>query len=157
MLREVTCHHIAELASNAHFGHKVGLVNPGPATKRMAGMLADVFGPYPLYRFQVSRIAKVNTWEKCCRGDVVLLRDSNEAAASWVGEVVCHTSVVLEHETACVTFVTPWIFEATSGRSSKWRRAEETHACMTEDIVCALIWAGGSGEGRMTTLQPVHG
>ena len=90
-------------------------------------------------------------------GDVVLLKQGRPPVA---GQVVLHAGVLAAgHEPLYITVLRRWTFVREHGRCFEWQRDDDAAPCAeivrTEDIRCALIWAGGVGNAART-LKPVR-
>ena len=153
VLREVTCHHLAALASG-HFGAGVSLPDAHPCSKRLMAMLQKEIsvsaGQDPIYA--TAQTARINDWERCSKGDVVLVKmpDGGHDAA----EVALHVSVqVGQQPTLFLTMVHLWEKLSTGPRSSKWKRCSDASGfCFTKDLQCSVVW-GASGK-IATVLKP---
>ena len=152
VLREVTCHHVAALTSG-HFGVNVALQNAHKCSKKMLSMLqreipargCDVV-------YTTAQTARINAWERCSKGDVVILKMLD--GAHDVAQVALHVSVQVDQQPPlCLTLVHLWEKVSVNARSSKWKRCEDASGFVfTEDLQCSLIWAASGSIA--TVLQP---
>ena len=150
VLREATNHHLGALTStNGHFRFDAGLVDEHPVKPKLGASLQAAFGAE--LQFNTANVARINEWERCCVGDVVLA-DNEDAAL--VGEVVMHLSYTLHGEYVAFSCIRKWQPTATLLRSAKWLRTQRLEFVLVRDIRCALIWAA-SGD-QATTLQALH-
>ena len=145
VLREVTCHHLAALSSD-HFGFEVGLLNAHPCSKRLLEMLRKEWPATDGHEtlFATGQTARINAWERCSKGDVVLVKMPDGGFN--VAEVALHVSVqVDEQPRVFLTLVNWWKKSASGSRSSKWKRDENSSSFVcTDELQCSLIW-GASG------------
>ena len=88
---------------------------------------------------------------KCHKGDIVLVkRDNGEVV---VGEVRWHIAVRIDDQTEVISNLNLWHLVSEGPRSCKWRRSPDLTCCMTDEIRCSLICAGGD---VVTTLKPTY-
>ena len=150
VLREVTCHHLAALTTNMqHFAIEVGLQSPH--SRRLVPLLQEDLGVGAVAVFATAKTARINAWERCSKGDVVLFTDI--AGHDHVGNVELHVSVRDGGGQAFVSVVQMWSHISNGPRSSKWRRRSDAgEYIMTEDIKCCVVWGGT--DDIATVLNP---
>ena len=149
VLREVTNHHVFALCGGSHFSVDASLVDAGPLRNAFAVMLQQQLGPFE--SAETAKCARVNAWEKCHVGDVVMFRSTAAAGSIMVGEIQWHVSFQQGGLQYVVSCIRTWDLIKDLPASCKWHRSDGYVLCHTCDIVCSLIW---SGEDVMTTLKP---
>lgn len=147
VLREITCKHIHNLSSDdTLFETSAGLIEPFSARANVCSFLFGEFGPG---NFVEARVARINAWEKVHKGDVVEL---DVDGARVVGQVCLLASVQQGDESCCTVGVDLFNAVSDESRSAKWRRSDNVHLGLVENIRCALIWSESAGV--VTTLKP---
>ena len=150
VLRDVTHHHLAALSGQEkHFTTNAALINPHAPGKQFLAALQAGFEA-PGFGFSTSRKARLNAWEQCSVGDVVVMRFAETTA---VGRVDFHVCVeVSESEVLTLSSVQLWDIVTEDPRAWKCRRTDARHLCVTSDIVCAAIWSDTAGIA--TVIKP---
>ena len=156
VLREVTCHRLAAISSD-HFGTAVGLRDAHRCSKKLKATLQQTL---PFARdaerevvYETSQIARINAWEKCSPGDIVMLKMPDGAFG--VAEVAVHVAVQAEQQTTWyLSMVRMWKQKSSGARSSKWQRSDDACWVCTEDLQCSVIWAASGSIA--TVLRPWH-
>ena len=153
VLREVTCHHLAVLSDPeaTHFEHDAGLIAPYPMPKKLVTQMQTYFGVGPEIQFFTARVARINAWERCCKGDTAL---ATKDGMDLVGEIVMIVSYTVHGESIAFCILRQWDLVSEEGRTIRWRRTETLCTCLLEEIRCALTWCGK--EIDMRTLPPLH-
>ena len=129
----------------------VARLGPHPPSKKLCALLQQVLEVGAGATFATSRRVRLDQWEKCTVGDLVLqLCDG----AMTVGVVEWHASCDVAEEVYIISSLRVWDFVSGSDRSWKYRRTLRTHVCRTEEIKCTLIYAA-AGE-TATVLKPAH-
>ena len=146
--REVTHQHVAQLEETAMFDDGAALLSPFPLSKRFTATLQKDLGVGPGVTFMTSSQARMNEWDKCSKGDVVLLHNGT------VGEVVLHAAFQQDAEWTCFTSLRTWERAGEDNRCWTWRASRSPLLCLLSDIKCALIWAETGATRR--TLKPLH-
>ena len=154
VLREVTCHRLAAIMSD-HFGTDVGLRNAHRCSNKL---LAKLQQELPYARgvgrevvYETSQTARINAWERCSRGDIVMLKTPDGAYG--VAEVTVHVAVQAEHQVPLyLSMVRKWKKTSSGSRSSKWERTNDACFVCTEDLQCSVIWAASGSIA--TVLRP---
>ena len=143
VLRELTGHHIFELRSTPdRFSITASLVDGKVPSKRMHGLLTDIFQPAPGDALQTSRVARIDQWEKCRVGDMVTVR---EEGGDVVGQVRWHAAVVGEAGVTTFTCVSRSTLISRGPRSTTWQRSEEMSVHMTSELRYTLTWSESRG------------
>ena len=130
------------------FDDGAGLLFPYPLSKRITAELQKELGVGPGVNFMTSKQARVNEWDKCSKGDVVLLNDGT------VGEVVLHAAFQQNAEWTCFTSLRTWERAGQDHRCLTWRASRSPLLRLLGDIKCALIWAKTGV--TMRTLKRLH-
>ena len=92
----------------------------------------------------------MNKWEKCSKGDVVLL---DNGTLSFVGEVQWHIALEGDAALHTMSLVSKWEQLEKGARFTKWKRSHQLVLCKTCEIAAALIWA--ESDGVVTVLLPL--
>ena len=146
VLRECTAHHFAEFENNGpnHFQGAACLVNPCTPKANARQKLIDELGIIAHdVAVTTSSTARINEWEICSKGDVVLV--APQAAEQFVGQIQCF--VALQHEGVDAVFagIRRWARLAAGARCSKWRRSDNLVIVAVDEISGSLIWAEAGG------------
>ena len=154
VLREVTCDHIARLvnAPMIKFSATPGLDSGRVPSAKLYRALVPLIGRFAKDQVNVSRVARINMYEKVNIRDVVRIGTIEPAI---IGQVKFHVSVTDGSVTQCVTIVEEFSVESTHPRFWKCRKSGNNTVVETGDIHCALIFGGNEG-GVLTVLQPLH-
>ena len=147
VLRDVTNEHLTTLESTIVFDDGIGLISPYPASKNLNATLQRELNVGPDVVFMTSKQARMNEWDKCSKGDVVLLHDGR------VGEVVLHAAFVSDDAWTCFTSLRTWEAVSTERRYKTWRASRTPLLCLLSDVKCALTWAHAGA--NMRTLRPL--
>lgn len=154
ILRELTAHHVHSLINDAHrFGTGPCLIEPHRPSQTLLDTLQREFGNAQC-RFETSRQARINEWERCSVGDVVLAR--TELANDIVGEVMFHASVRLDNDIEYISLLKRWELLQGATRSAKYRRSDAPLLIMTAEIVSALTWGGSDDSDVVTIIKPAR-
>ena len=140
VLREITCRHISVLQdeNSVHFQSNSCLQNPHKPSQTMLSVLQSVFGSDA--DIQCSATARINQYEQCTRGDVVMLCEG--PAGFGVGQVQLHASCYSSTTKGVFSLVSVWRLTENDGRRSVWTVQDEPlHLVHTSDILCACIWS----------------
>jgi hypothetical protein len=151
VMREVTAYRLSHLHSLGFGETSVALLDPHPPSKKLVALLQQVLEVGAGATFATSRRVRLDQWEKCTVGDLVLQICDG---CMTVGVVEWHASCDVAGEVYIISSLRVWEFISGSDRSWKYRRTLESHLCTTEEIKCTLIYAG-AGE-IATVLKPAH-
>lgn len=150
VMRDVTAHHLATLAGKALFQTQAALVNPHPARQRALSFLQAEFEA-PGREFETSRVARINKYECCHVGDIVMVQIGDDR---FIGEIAMHAALELDGDKHTFSSLWRWQFSSQGERSTKWIRTRLNPCmCMTDEILCACIWAG---DGDIATVLKPH-
>ena len=147
VMREVTCHHLAELADSRAFNFATGLEKPHIAPRDARDYLSrtiDIDGA--VYRTSIT--SRVNAFEVCSRKDVVLVR----SGGAWqAGEVWLHADA----NDVPVSLVSLWECSVLdrSTQVAEWIAVDNPTMIETDDIMAACIYRRPR-EGIVRTLLP---
>ncbi len=153
VLQEVTAHHISVL-EHARFGiSQVCLIDGyGPSKQFLEKLSTLLFWDPATTTISTSRTARINEFETCGKGDVVVYSD--ELGNESVGQIEFHVSAAHGVEEYTYSFVHVWAIESSDTRAWKCRRSENRVLIRTETIAAALVWGGA--EGIVTVIKPTH-
>ena len=150
--REVTCRHLSSLLSDDRFSAASCLVDGRKAGRRVAAAVEEMFGGAPDEIF-VSRVARVNEYEKIMVGDIVLCKCDDGSALPV--EVRYLVSAKVDDAIAFVCLAEVFELVAVGARSSKFLKTGVTSVVDLDDVYCACIFAQ-SAANLWTVLHPTH-
>jgi len=157
ILREVTIRHITVLqsSSSVHFANACCLIKPKPSTSRNGlTLLRTLFKAaridFDNEAIMVGRLARINEYEVCSVGDVVMIPCDDGVVA---GKVQTHCAV---EGLGTFSFIQAWQLVAMRGRFSEWSfDGRQLHLVETCSILWSCIWSSGPlANGVMTVLHP---
>ena len=148
-MREVTSRHIAVLEDPAsvHFNTGVCLQNPHTPNKRLLQQLHTVFGQDAIIKTSV--VARINRYEQCSKGDVVMVDTPHGAH---VCRVHAHLPVQKSSSIQIVSMLHVWDLVHVHDSCSEWQMSDHITLCPTEHIMWACIW--NETDGIATVLHP---
>ena len=150
MLREITCRHLSVLkdTDSVHFSHTAQLHSPHQPNRGLLQKLQAMIGHVDI---KCSATARINEYESCSKGDVVML---NLPTGIIVGRIQLHVSVHNSAFDGTFSCITCWSLVSTHERFSMWQANTETHHLVwTHDILYACIWSIDT-DGIATVLHP---
>ena len=149
LMRETTARHIAVLEDPAsvHFNTAACLQNPHTPNKRLLRQLHDIFGEDAI--INTSFVARINRFEQCSKGDVVMVDTSHGAQ---VCRVHAHLSVQNASSVQIVSMVHVWSLVELHDSFSEWKMSDNVAFCPTDSIMWACIWT--ETDGIATVLHP---
>ena len=137
VMREVTARHLAVMSheQSVHYNVEPCLQNPGKCAKLLHAKLAAVFGHDAI--INTSSTVRINEFERCSKGDVVLMLTEH-------GLLACHVkaniSVHIDKLTNIYSLVHVWQLLEQHDRYSTWNTVDNAILCSSCDIVCACVW-----------------
>lgn len=139
VLRDCTAHHLAAAAEDSRdrFGAAALLLEPKLAKGNLQSLLESSFGA-PGMPWETSRSARVNAWERCSVGDLVL------CTGAPVGLELGFVSffAAAQEDAEPIAGLRLLRREGGTDRAWKCRRTAEQRLTMADQICAALIWAG---------------
>ena len=134
ILSEVICHHHAKLNVPSSFDFTVGLVDGRPCPKRSRRLILQNLGIEDGEDdIKVAIQSRINEYEVCSRGDVVLLKDGGDVRAARIAQHLNVAGVPL-------SLVHPWtlVRRVANTHMSIWRTTADAETWATADILGAL-------------------
>ena len=151
ILKEVVCHQLTSAKKPGAFDFNVGLVGGRPAPKaarkhilRVAGI--DDQGD----EVNVAIESRINSFETCKKGDVVILRDGSTFRAARIAQ---H----LELAGTALSLVYPWtLHRKLEGTCMAiWSTSDDAQLWATQDIVAAVTYTVFP-DGKVGVLLPLQ-
>ena len=124
------------------------MFKPKKPTARLQPLLDDALG---LLEIQISTKGRMNKWERCGVGDVVLYADSNQMMC---GRVSLLASGIAEDGSTIVPvgIVEQWEFVSRETRSTVWKKSGNALVVRLENFVQTVVHA--FDDDVITVLMP---
>jgi hypothetical protein len=137
IMRDVTLRHIGVLSDerSVHFNTEACLQNPGVPSKQLLLQLQAVFGTTA--NISTSHIVRINEFEHCSVGDVVMLLVADGLQAC---RLKANLSVQRGAGTLILSMVQKWQLIDNNDDHSTWRVQHDTVLCASCDIMLACIY-----------------
>ena len=151
ILSEVVCHHYAKCNVPGSFDFTVGLIDGRPCPRRARQLILQTLGVEDEQDdIQVAIESRINEYEICSKGDVVLLKDGGDVRAARIAQHVNVAGVPL-------SLVHPWtlVRRVANTRMSIWRTTAAAEVWVTADILLALEHTVFL-DGTVGILMPKH-
>ena len=151
ILSEVVCHHLVKLKTPGVFDFTVGLVGGRPCPRRARqGILKFLGTEFADDDIDVAHVSRINAYEVCHKGDVVLLKD---------GDVVKAGKIAQHFVLAGVPFslVHPWTLVRRVANTEMiiWRTTADAELWETTDILAAVEHTAFP-DGTVGILMPLR-
>jgi len=152
-LREITSRHIAVLQHGdaVHFVEHACLQNYSRPSKKFLSCMHSLFGND--VGIATSTTARINKWESCSRGDVVMIGLPNTGIA--VGRVMFHVDVRSDVSKLLCSCIERWVLVSQCDMYSEWNcssDAVQLQLIETQHILLACIYS--ERNGLATVLHP---
>ena len=152
-LREITSRHVAMLEHGdaMHFNESSCLLNYSRPTKRFVQCMQELFG-YDA-GISTSTTARINKWESCSRGDVVMVMQPNMSIT--VGRIMFHVDVRTTVSKMLCSCIEAWTLISQYSLYSEWNCAHDSvqlQLIETCHIAMACIYSETGGVA--TVLHP---
>ena len=151
ILSEVICNHYAKCNVPGSLDFTVGLIDGRPCPRRSRKLILQVLGVDDEQDdIQVAIHSRINEYEICSKGDVVLLNDGGDVRAARIAQHLNVAGVPL-------SMVHPWtlVRRVANTRMSIWRTTADAEIWVTADILLALEHTVFT-DGTVGILMPKH-
>ena len=150
VLREACCHQLHRLREDSTFSFRPGLLNPSPASLKLAQLFRDELGLPSNVEVVSAAWAKHTPWKVSKIGDCVLMR-GEVSTDHRVGFIHAHVEILGEYLSLVSDYKLDEL-DRTHG-IAVCSIASPAAIIPTEDIYDALVWCKLSGN-RVRTLIP---
>jgi hypothetical protein len=148
-LKEVLCHHIAQLSRSETFDFSVGLVRPRNAPRKLAVVIEKALELPAGERIQTAAEGRFSALATCKVNDVVLLTVDGGMKA---GRIWRH----VECNGVAMSVISVWDFIRKVGNeAAEWAQTDNPQIVDMTDILDTVMWIE-SGVNVVRTLLPHH-